>query len=362
MSSLAKQKSVLVYEVNLREAKEMVRRCIYRGQVPMLHGSPGVGKSAIIDEIANEENLMMIDHRLSTSAPEDMSGLPDFMPIIGANGEVLGRKAVFSPFADLFPIRGMALPPGKEGWLLFLDEFPSAPRSVQAAAYKLVLDKMVGQYRLHERVVIVAAGNKATDRAIVNAMGTAMQSRLVHIVIKVDPEQWMEDVALKHNYDKRVIGFLSRYPSKLMNFDPEHQDVTFACPRTWSKTNRLIDGVPDVKGDTPLIAGTIGSGFAAEFVQFCAIYTHLPSIDSILANPHDVPVPTELNVRWAAMSMLLEHIEEDKFQKLTEYLNRFPVEMRVLYFRNALMKKPEVRGYKGFASSAIEVMQYLTNK
>ena len=114
-----------IYRCTPRQVKRFVTDVLFAGLVPYVQSSPGMGKSSIMRAIASELNLQLIDHRLSTSAPEDLSGLPRF----DEDG-----KARFSPFADLFPTEDTPLPPGKEGWMLFLDEFNSASKSVQAAA------------------------------------------------------------------------------------------------------------------------------------------------------------------------------------------------------------------------------------
>lgn len=211
-----------LYRCKPRKLRELMIDVIEAGLVPYVTSSPGMGKSAITHSVAAEFNLKMIDHRLSTSTPEDMTGLPRF----NEHGE-----ATFAPFAELFPLDYTPLPDGKDGWMLFLDEFSSAPKSIQAPAYKLILDRMTGQKKLNSNVAIVAAGNLATDRAIVNPISTALQSRMVHLELELDFDEWLMDVALKQNYDKRIIAFLSQYPSKLMDFEPDHHDKTFCCPR-----------------------------------------------------------------------------------------------------------------------------------
>ena len=108
-----------------RMIRKFLLRSIYAGLVVNIVGSPAIGKSSVVHSVASELNLQVIDHRLSTSAPEDLSGLPHF------DDKGFAR---FSPFADLFPLEHTPLPEGKEGWLLFLDEFSSAHKDVQAAA------------------------------------------------------------------------------------------------------------------------------------------------------------------------------------------------------------------------------------
>ena len=102
----------------------MITTYIKAGIVPMLEGSPGCGKSQVVHQIADAYNLKLIDLRLSQCDPTDLSGFPT---IIG------GKKADYMPMAH-FPIEGDPIPDGYAGWLLFLDEFNSAPNAIQAAA------------------------------------------------------------------------------------------------------------------------------------------------------------------------------------------------------------------------------------
>ena len=339
------------YAVTPRQAKEYITDCMLAGLVPYLVSSPGMGKSSIAKAIAKEQNLKIIDHRLSTSAPEDLSGLPRF----DEDG-----KARFSPFADLFPLEDTPIPEGYSGWLLLLDEFPSASKAVQAAAYKLVLDRQVGQHNLHPNVAIMAAGNKATDRAIVNPISTALQSRMVHLELELDFDEWLMDVALKQNYDKRIIAFLSQYPSKLMDFKPDHHDKTFCCPRTWEFMNKLVSGksMPDDKA--PLYAGTITSGVAVELIQFTKVFNSMVKVEDILRDPENTLLPGDNATRWAVISSMMEKISEKTFGNLAIYANRFPLDFRILFFRSTMVRNAELRKHPAFAKAMSELTKYLS--
>ena len=183
------------------------------------------------------------------------------MPRFTADG-----KAEFIPF-NIFPIERTPLPAGKEGFLVLLDEINSASRNVIAAAYRVILDKEVGQHKLHPNVAIICAGNLASDKAIVNNMGTAMQSRLVHLVLETNFNGWLEEVAIPQNYDSRIIAYLAQYQHKLMDFKPDHVDKTFCSPRTWEFVNRLIANKHDISHMAPLLAGTISSDVVVEFMR-----------------------------------------------------------------------------------------------
>ena len=343
-----------LYSCTPRQVRKFINEILQAGLVPFVQSSPGMGKSTIMRSVAAENNLKLIDHRLSTSAPEDLSGLPEFY-----SNDFGQRRARFVPFGDLFPLEGDSLPQGKEGWMLFLDEFNSASKSVQAAAYKLILDRQVGQYNLHSNVVVTAAGNLAGDRAITNALSTAMQSRVVHLEMQVNFEEWLYDVALKENYDSRIIAYLSQFPSKLMDFRPDHKDKTFCCPRTWEFVNRLITGKVVTDGDAMLLAGTITSGTAVDFVQFCKIYMNLITIDQILADPAKCPLPGDQNMRWATITHMMEKVNDKNFAQLCTYADRFDVSFRILFYRSTLVRNPALRQSPTFVGAMATLGKYL---
>ena len=116
-----------IYRAKPRKARKYAQKALESGLVPFLQSSPGIGKSSIMRNISQDFRLQLIDHRLSTSAPEDLSGLPYFTEKNGV------RRASFNPF-DIFPLQSDPIPDGKDGWLFFMDEFNSASREVQAAA------------------------------------------------------------------------------------------------------------------------------------------------------------------------------------------------------------------------------------
>jgi hypothetical protein len=343
------------YKCSPRQARKFVLECIAAGLVPFLQSSPGMGKSSIVKRVAKDFSLKVIDHRLSTSEPTDMTGLPRF----DAKG-----FATFAPFVDLFPIAGTPLPPDKEGWLLFLDEVNAASRSVQAAAYKLILDRMVGQHRLHDSVGMVMAGNLASDRAITNPLSTAMQSRVVHLELEINFKEWLEDVALPEKYDKRIIGFLMQFNNKLMDFKPDHHELTFCCPRTWEFVNRLLTdqtgAAKPVTDETAiLLSGTITSGVAMEFVQFTKVYASLLSIYDIRKDPGNCALPNDNAMKWAVITNMMDSIDDDNFDDLATYADRFDLSFRILFYRSILVRKDELRLHPKWGSHASKIVKYL---
>ena len=224
---------------------------------------------------------------------------------------------------------------------------------------------MVGQHRLHERAPICAAGNLDTDRSIVNPLSTAMQSRVIHLELEVSLDDWMQDVALKYNYDARVIAFLNAYPSKLMDFKPDHHDRTFCCPRTWEFVNKLIkdsSGKPRKINDEfgILLAGTITAGVAMEFVQFTKVYDHLITVPEICKDPKQCRLPGELNLKWAVITQMMDQVTAANFKDLRTYADRFDISFRILFYRSVLVRHPELRTHPEFGPATNALNKYLT--
>jgi hypothetical protein len=336
----------LVQTLGPKQLKAQLLRCMKAALVAIVRSSPGMGKTEIGHSIGDEHNLKVLDFRLGQADITDFNGLPYFVETTGTNGKQM--RAEFIPFMD-FPLEGdtPGINPktGKPyaGWLLIFDEITSAPKQLQAAAYKILLERRVGQYKLHPNVVMLAFGNEETDNAVVHPMSTALQSRLVHLTLRVDNRDWI-DWAIENNVDKRIIAFIEFKPSNLHRFDPNHGDHTFACPRTWWFTHLLIKDTPhlSVENDMALLQGTISPGVAMEFISFCDVFEQLPTLDSILAAPKTVNIPYEPSVRFALGVMLAEQFNKNTANALMEFVQRLPVEVRVLCLRMVTKHSPEM--------------------
>lgn len=338
-----------MFTVTPKALYDEVLHTISRGLCPLITSSPGLGKSSIVNQVAKDTRLKVIDLRLSQCTPEDLQGFPMRN----------GNKATFTPF-DMFPLEGEALPDGYDGWLLFLDELTSATKPVQAAAYKLILDRMVGSFPLHENVAMVAAGNKATDKAVVNQLSTALQSRVTHYELEASAKDWT-DIAYKLGFDHRVIGFINYMPSKLMDFRPDHTETTFPCPRTWEFLSRLIYG-DEITDDShgARIASAIGEGTAVEFLTFAKEFHRLPKFSSIIADPKGTSVPAEISTKYATMSMLIENFDETTLDEVLTYVERFGVELQVIFCRGAVTRKPNIRSnHAKFGEYLTKMVRYL---
>lgn len=211
--------------------------------------------------------------------------------------------------------------------------------------YKLVLDRMVGKYHLHSHVAIVCAGNLETDNAIVQPMSTALQSRLVHIELVSDVEEWL-DWAYDQQLDHRITSYIKFKPDSLYAFSPDHTDKTYACNRTWKFADQVLktteDGDPD---RLPMLAGALSEGMAREFTIFCKIEQDLPKIADILANPEKIKVPQEPSILFALTGAIAHHANTTTLTPLMVYILRLPAEFQVVCLREVVRRNKDITSH-----------------
>ena len=318
----------MLQQVSLKQATEFAYQTLKANLVPFLSSSPGIGKSAAVHQLAKRFNLKVIDIRLAQEDPTALGGFPSI---------VNGRSTYAPP--ERFPLEGDKIPDGYKGWLIFFDEINSAPRSVVSAAYKIVLDRMIGEKHLHPNVRMIAAGNLATDNAIVNEMGTAMRSRVVHIHVTTHSDNWL-DFAAKAGFDSRVVSYLHYQANKINSFKQfgSSSDETFACERTWEFVSKILkanypDETKPVPADVaPLLAGTVGST-AYEFVTYTEAFKDLPTIQQVLANPCGCALPVAPAVRYLMTGMLVGNTTMDNADKIATYVDRLPKEFAMVFIK-----------------------------
>jgi hypothetical protein len=255
------------------------------------HGGPGTGKSAAFRQAARELDVPFLDIRLSQYEPTDLRGLP--VPEAG--------------FTKWLPSAELPWEAGTRG-IALLDELTSAERSVQAAAYQLVLDRQIGQMRISDGWLICAAGNRSADRAIYHPLPSALANRFCHVNVEPDLQQWSA-WARAAGLAPAVIAFLRFKPELFFNMegDLEHG---WPSPRSWERVARaLASGAGlDPRVLELQIEGLIGEAVAAEFAAFRANMKELPDAVELLLGRAPLRIPARADQRHAMCSALAYHL------------------------------------------------------
>ena len=221
---------------------------------------------------------------------------------------------------------------------------------VQASCYQLILDRKLGDYTLPDGWAIIAAGNRESDRAVTTRMPTPLRNRFVHLELEVDVQEWSE-WAVKSAIRPELIAFL-RFRRKLLSaFDREAN--AFPSPRSWGFVSKILDGNSDDAVQHELFAGAVGSGAATEFSAFLKMYRTLPSIDGILMNPANAPVPEDPGAQYAVCSGLAHCASDTNFDRISQYLERMPPEYSVFCVRDAAIRVPSICSTAGYVKWAV---------
>lgn len=255
----------------------------------MLWGAPGIGKSQIIAQVAIKHKVRMIDIRLSQMEPSDLRGIPF------KNG-----KQVDWAIPSLLPD---AKRHGDKG-ILFLDEITSAPPTVSAAAYQLILDRRLGDYIVPDSWVIFAAGNRQGDRGVTYSMPAPLANRFSHYNLDVNLDDWVA-WAYQNDIDERIIGFLRYRPEHLFEFDPVHNPVAFPSPRTWEFTHRALQKFDDnLNLFREAASACVGEVAGVEVASFIEHLFDLPDLDAIIKG-ENVIIPDAIDLQYAICSALV---------------------------------------------------------
>jgi hypothetical protein len=243
----------LAETITLRRAKKLIQ-CMAHEQSFLLLAPPGVGKSDIVYQAAQEAGLPCRSLLGTQIAPEDVSGVP----------RIVGERSVFCP-------PRMLLPEPAEPFCLFLDELPACAPDVQKAFYSLLLERRIGEFALPPGTWVVAAGNRVQDRALVRTMSSALVNRVTLLEVRADVDEW-QAWAAKSGVRADVRSFIHYLPEALSRPVPQ-EPVPFSTPRAWALLSRSLDlaeasGILDAATRRALAFGKLSPEDAA---VFCAL-------------------------------------------------------------------------------------------
>lgn len=323
----------------------------------MIWGPPGVGKSQLVAEIANQHNVPLVDVRLSQLEPTDLRGIP-----FKVEGMVEWAVPRLLPDAERHGPKG----------ILFLDEITSATPAVSAAAYQLILDRCLGEYRVPPGWVIFAAGNRQGDRGVTYSMPSPLANRFTHFTFDVNVDDWVTWAHL-NGIDERVIAFLRFRPELLFDFDPTIEQVAFPTPRSWEFAHHALQKFESgsvILGNA--LQACVGDVAGIEINAFIDHLDNLPDIDAILAG-EEVAVPDSIDLQYALASSLVgrsmqlcsaedEHIDT-RLGNILDFAVRFPQrEMGVMLvsdMHRAIGKRIfSLPQFKEWAGSISDVLLY----
>lgn len=212
-------------------------------------GAPGIGKSSLVEQFATGLGLDCVSLLGSQLAPEDIIGVP----------RIEGGRSVFCP------PRSIAR---DEPYCLFLDELNACTHEVQKSFYSLIHEKRVGEYTMPPGSIVIGAGNRTQDSAIVKQMSSALINRMVHVHLEVSHRDWLE-WARANAIHGDIITYIGLRPDQLWSQPPKHEEP-FSTPRAW---HMLSDAMSAFREPAPeqleaLAFGCLSPPHAVQFTAY----------------------------------------------------------------------------------------------
>lgn len=241
-------------------------------------GAPGIGKSALVEKFAAEVGLPCVSLLGSQLAPEDIIGIPQ---IKGETSEFLPPKMIAK----------------KEPYVLFLDELNACSQEVQKAFYSLIHEKRIGEYHLPKGSVVIGAGNRAQDSAIVKTMSSALVNRMFHVQLRADPEQWLT-WAYENGIHPWVASYISQRPDHLFT-EPPKTEEPYSTPRSWHMLSDALHeygaGKTDISEEMLRVItyGCISAKHAGMFLAFTKQLSNTNLLSEIIKGEAKWPAKPE---------------------------------------------------------------------
>lgn len=296
----------LAYSVTQNELLELLLNVAPVRPV-FIWGAPGIGKSALVEKFAAEVGLPCVSLLGSQLAPEDIIGIPQ---IKDGTSEFLPPKMIAR----------------KEPYVLFLDELNACSQEVQKAFYSLIHERRVGEYHLPEGSIVIGAGNRSQDGAIVKTMSSALINRMFHVQMTANTDQWLT-WAYENHLHPWVTDYIAQRPDHLFSEPPKNEEP-YSTPRSWHMLSDALKeygaGEKELSEDMlrVLAYGCISAGHAGMFLAFTKQLGNKHLLNNIIKGDAKWPSkPEERDVLYfvaqSFRARLLHELPENK-QKMNK--------------------------------------------
>lgn len=213
--------------MNTVHLKKVLKQCFNTSVTPLIWGHHGIGKSQIVQSLADELELGFVDLRLGQMEVGDLIGLPS---------KEEGRTVWLKP--SWFPGE-------KTSGILFLDELNRARLDVLQAIFQLVLEHRLHTHVLPEGWKIVCAANPSGGDYFVNELDPALLDRFLHIHFRPETSEWLGWGKDSGRIRVEISNLISRYPHLLGHQSADIPLEILPSPRSWEMLSRILQGLEE---------------------------------------------------------------------------------------------------------------------
>lgn len=275
--------NVFDLRISVRDMTDLIKFGARHNKTIFFYGGAGVGKSQKAKQIADElyptylGQTNLVDVRLSDKDPTDVAGVPIPIQMVDGTTQTVYATPSFWP-----------KDPNWKG-IIFLDELTNASAACQQAAYQIMLDHTIGEFKFPEGAVFVGAGNRDGDGGCTTTLLSPLVNRMVIVEVDYNLDVWLEDFAIPNELHPSLLGALKKtltdkfYTGDSPTLEPGHP---YATPRSWVTVSDALydldEGIISRKMAEVIIQGSVGKGLDSEILAFHDRVKKLPDIEEVL--------------------------------------------------------------------------------
>jgi nucleoside-triphosphatase THEP1 len=340
--------------MDFTSTKMTARLVLESGWVPLIVGESGIGKTALVRELAAEMNAACVSVDANLLKEGEIGGLPTVETFFSKAMDKEERRTVYAVHTKLTEVEAIINEGKNDKVLLFIDELNRCEHAVQQELMNIILNREINGYRLDERVLVIAAMNpsnkyleyRQTDYRVVD-MDPAQEDRFVWLFMDSDIQSWLEWGAASGIHPD-ILAFVATFPNLLHT--PRAKETIKATPRSWERVSdaySLYEKNRDLYKPTVffnVLKGNLGSMIAQDFFGF------LENNQNPLISPDDVfgaslisdalaeRISGESHSRLFISSqnclgrleeMLEDNVIEGELERFTDFLSICPLDLRM---------------------------------
>ena len=294
-----------------------------RYRLPLVHqrpvfllGAPGLGKTAIMQQIAEEMNLGLVSYSMTHHTRQSAIGLPVIVEKeYGGKTYSVSEYTMSEIIASVYDCMRTT---GRTEGILFLDEINCVSETLSPAMLLFLQYKVFGGHQIPEGWVVVTAGNPPRFNKSVREFDAATRDRLKILEIEPNYAAW-KAYALEHGVSRCVISYLDIRQEDFYKVETTVDGLTVVTPRAWEDLSEILQyheelGLPVSEALTTqyLQNKQVARDFAI-YYELYQKYRQVYRVDELLAGIWDFETLTQartakLDERMSLVSLLLEAV------------------------------------------------------
>ena len=244
-----------VDEVGMHRIEPAAQRPLF------LIGAPGIGKTAIMSQVANELGIGLVSYSMTHHTRQSALGLP--FVVDGSHGALTYKATEYTMSEIIASIYDYMEQTALERGILFLDEINCVSETLYPSMLQFLQFKTFGRHRVPDNWIVVCAGNPPEYNKSAREFDIVTLDRVRKIDVEPDFDSW-KAYALETGVHPSILSFLEIEQDCFYAVESTPTGKRFVSARGWTDLSRTITTLEEMRK-------TVDVGLIGQFVQESSI-------------------------------------------------------------------------------------------